>query len=185
MKNERGELQKYLKDYWEKILKDNPTFATYIGDHRYNDALEDLSEKSITAQTEYFKELLVKVERTEDSSLSYEDKLNRQLLKTSLTNFISFYRFKTYYIPLNHMSGPHIDFPQIVEYHPFHTIKDVEHYLSRLNAFPLQTDQVIENLQRGIKQNITAFQKSMEHVIEQVETFTKFTPENNPLFSPL
>ncbi|TNF55807.1 DUF885 domain-containing protein [bacterium] len=32
---------------------------------------------------------------------------------------------------------------------------------------------------------MTAFQKSMEHVIEQVETFTKFTPENNPLFSPL
>lgn len=185
MKNKHGELEKLLRDYWERMLKDNPTFATYIGDHRYDDALEDLSEESITAQAEYFQELLGKVERLDESSLSEEDRLNRELLKTSLTNLISFYRFKTHYIPLNHMSGPHIDFPQIVEYHPFHTIKDVEHYLSRLNAFPLQVDQVIENLQRGIKQYITAFQKSMEHVIGQVETFTKFTPEGNPLFSPL
>jgi uncharacterized protein (DUF885 family) len=83
------------------------------------------------------------------------------------------------------MSGPHIDFPQVIEYHPFHTMQDVKNYLSRLNTFPLQTDQVIKNLERGIKQNMTAYHKVMEHVIEQVETFTKFTPESNPLFSPL
>jgi uncharacterized protein (DUF885 family) len=185
MKRNNGELKKCLSDYWERVLRDNPTFATYIGDHRYDDALEDLSEETITAQIEYFQDLLEKVEGIDESSLSDEDKLNSQLLKTSLTNQVHFYHFKTYCIPLNHMSGPHIDFPQIVEYHPFHTMQDVEHYLSRLNAFPRQADQVIGNLQRGIKKNITAFQKVMGHVIEQVETFTKFTPEGNPLFSPL
>jgi uncharacterized protein (DUF885 family) len=185
MKRNNSELEKCFRDYWERVLKVNPTFATYIGDHRYDDALEDLSEESITAQIEYFQELLVKVERINESSLSAENKLNRKLLKTSLTNHIKLHRFKTYYIPLDHMSGPHIDFPQVIEYHPFQTRQDVEHYLSRLNTFPRQTDQVIGNLERGIKQNMTVYQKVMEHVIEQVETFTKFPSESNPLFSPL
>jgi len=28
------------QDYWEFTLKENPTFATYLGDHRYDNWLE-------------------------------------------------------------------------------------------------------------------------------------------------
>ena len=52
------ELHELLKDYWEYVLEQNPTFATYIGDHRYNSRLEDLSEDSINKQAEHVKGLL-------------------------------------------------------------------------------------------------------------------------------
>ena len=48
----------YLNEYWEHVLQFNPTFATYIGDHRYNDKLEDFSEESIRTQQDYIKDLL-------------------------------------------------------------------------------------------------------------------------------
>ena len=69
-------LQKYLKDYWEFILKHNPTFATYIGDHRYNDSLEDLSEDSISIQINYFKDILSKTEKIDETQLTDENKIN-------------------------------------------------------------------------------------------------------------
>jgi uncharacterized protein (DUF885 family) len=185
MNDADNQLQNYLKDYWEYILKHNPTFATYIGDHRYNDRLEDLSEESLYSQSEYFKDLLAETEKVDENLLTAGNKLNRLLLINALTNNIRMFRYRTHYLPLDHMQGPHIDFPQIIEFHPFNTRKDVNDYLSRLNAFSSQIDQVIGLLQKGTEQKITAFKNIIEHVLMQVETFTKFTPEDSPLFSPV
>lgn len=178
------ELESYLKDYWEYILKHHPTFATYIGDHRYDDMLEDLSETSITSQTDYFKDLSAKAADIDETLLTAENKMNCDLLKNTLNNHIRMHAFKTHYIPLDQMSGPHIDFPQIIEFHPFHTRKDIENYLARLNVFPRQIDQIIENLQNGINHGMTAFRKNMELAAGQVDTFAKFAPEENPLYLP-
>ncbi|MEN8261937.1 MAG: DUF885 domain-containing protein [Nitrospirota bacterium] len=185
MKNENEELQNYLKDYWEFILKHNPTFATYIGDHRYNNALEDLSEKSIALQINYFQEIMSGIGKIDKTQLTAENQINYNLFENHLNNHIQLHRYNTHYIPLNHMQGPHIDFPQIIQFHPFKTREDIDNYISRLNAFPCQIDQVINLLQTGIAHKITSFKKIIEHVLGQVETFTKFTPENHPLFSPV
>jgi uncharacterized protein (DUF885 family) len=185
MDNKNEELQNYLKDYWEHRLKHNPTYATYIGDHRYDDALEDLSEESITGQVVYCRALLSKTEGIDETLLTVEDKLNYSIFKNTLQNHIKMYDYKTHYIPMDQMSGPHIDFPQLIEFHPFNTRKDFENYIARLNAFPLLMEQVIENLHKGVQSKITAFKKNMELAAAQVETFTKFTPEGHPLFSPL
>jgi uncharacterized protein (DUF885 family) len=178
-------LDRYCSDYWEYVLKHNPTFATYIGDHRYNDALEDLSEAAIRAENDYFKELLARVEEVDTSSLTAEEKINHHLLQKTLQNHIRFYEFGTHHIPLNHLQGPHIDFPQIIEFHPFKTIRDYEHFYARLTAFSRQIDQVIELLQTGIKKNIRAFRKSIEHVVAQVEMFARHTPEESPLYQSI
>jgi uncharacterized protein (DUF885 family) len=183
--NQNEELQNYLKDYWEHRLKHNPTFATYIGDHRYDDALDDLSEESITAQVGYYRNLLSKIEEIDENILTPENKINYSIFKKTLHDHIRMYEYKTHYIPMDQMSGPHIDFPQLIEFHPFKTRKDFENYIARLNAFPRLIDQVIENLQKGIQQKITAFKKNMELAALQVETFARFSTEENPLFSPV
>jgi uncharacterized protein (DUF885 family) len=180
-KNE--ELQTYLKDYWEHVLKHNPTFATYIGDHRYDDALEDLSEESISSQISYFKKLQKKSEAIDPDDLTAENRLNNDLFKNTLDNHIRMYEFKTHYIPLNQMSGPHLDIPQIIEFHPFHTRKDIDNYVARLNTFPGLVEQVIELLQKGVDHDFTEFGKVIELCLGQVEMFAACEPENHPLFS--
>ncbi len=185
MNNKNEELQNYLKDYWEHRLKHNPTFATYIGDHRYDDALEDLSEESLEAQVDYYRHLLAKTEKVDETLLTPENKLNYKIFKNTLHDHIRMYGYKTHYVPLDQMTGPHIDFPQLIEFHPFKTRKGIENYIARLNAFPRLIDQVIGNLQKGITHKITAFKRIMELAAGQVETFTKFTPVDNPLFSPV
>ena len=167
-------LQNYLKDYWEHVLKHNPTFATYIGDHRYDDALEDLSEESISSQINYVKDLQQKTDKIDPADLTAENRLNHDLFKNTLNNHIRMYEFKAHYIPLNQMSGPHLDMPQIIEFHPFHTRQDIDNYVTRLNVFPRLIDQVIELLQKGIDHNFIAFRKVMELSLGQIEMFSKF-----------
>jgi uncharacterized protein (DUF885 family) len=174
-----------LNEYWEHVLQFNPTFATYIGDHRYNDKLEDLSEESIRTQQDYIIDLLSKTETIDDSFLDLSGQLNLRLLKKTLSNHLEFYRYKAHYIPLNQMSGAHIDFPQIVEFHPFHTVHDVHTYLCRLNAFTVQIDQTIELLKQGVQHRTTAFRRSIEHVLGQVEALSVIELEDNPFYQPL
>jgi uncharacterized protein (DUF885 family) len=185
MKDGNRRLQKYLKEYWEFILRHNPTFATYIGDHRYDDALEDLSEESASAQIDYFKDLSARIGKIDKTSLTRENTLNQKLIQRTLSNHIRMYRFKTRFMALDHLRGPHIDFPQIIEFHPFKTRRDIEHYISRLHAFAPQIDQVIENLQKGVRHKITAFKNNMEHAIKQIETFTQCKTEEHPLYTPV
>lgn len=185
MINTGKQLNQYLTEYWEYVLQHNPTFATYIGDHRYDDSLEDLSEASMSAQAGYFQNLLVRAEKIDVTALTAEDTINWKLLKLTLQNHIRLHQLRTYYIPLDHLQGPHINFPQIIEYHPFQTQQNFKDYISRLKAFPLQVDQVIELLQKGIANTITAFRTVIGHVLGQFEMFTKGLPESNPLFAPV
>ena len=185
VKDSNTQLQGYLDDYWEFVLRHNPTFATYIGDHRYNDMLEDLSPRSLAAQIDCYKDLLAKTEVIDAAGLTSENKVNHTLLKNTLNNHIGMYEYKSHYVPLNQMQGAHIDFPQLIEYHPFHTQKDIDNYIARLKAFPRQIDQVIELLGKGITHKYTAFKRTIEHVVTQARTFTEFSPEDSPLFRPV
>jgi len=185
MNDADDQLQNCLTDYWEYVLRHNPTFATYIGDHRYNNVLEDLSEEALSAQSEYFEALLVKTERVDEALLNEGGRLNRKLLINALKNNIRMFQYRTHCLPLDHMQGPHIDFPQIIEFHPFKTQKDVQDYVLRLKAFPVQIDQVIGLLQKGIAYKITAFNNIIKHVLTQADTFARFAPEESPMFSPV
>ncbi|MBM4054454.1 MAG: DUF885 domain-containing protein [Planctomycetes bacterium] len=179
------ELQNCSVDYWEYYLKCNPAFATYIGDHRYDDALQDISEQSVSAQKKFYKNVLVRLEKIDRNSLCDENKLNIMLLKKSLSDRIQLYDFKTHFIPLDHLQGPHLEIPQIIEYHPFNTKKDFENYVARLKAFPQLIDQVIDNLQTGIRHDIISYKKSIEYVIQQSNTFAQFSPEDHPFYAPV
>ena len=185
MNDKNMELNDLLKNYWEYVLEQNPTFATYIGDHRNNSRLEDLSEVAINKQIEHVRGFLDEANKIDENLLTDDEKLNLHMIKKSISNQIRMHTFKTHYIPLDQMQGPHIDFPQIIEFHPFRNEKDVQDYIARLHSFPSQIDQIIELLQKGIEHKIVAYKKVIENTMSQVETFSKFTPEQSPLLSPI
>lgn len=180
-----NELATCMEDYWEFFLRHNPLFATYIGDHRYDDKLEDASEESLAAEAVYYGNLLDEI-RAIDRDLKGEDRLNTDLLTERLESHLRFYRFGTHFLPLNHMDGPHVEFPQIVDYHPFTDARDFENYLARLQAFPVRIDQVIMNLKKGSFRGMTQFRKSIDYVISQVEAFSRpELDEGHPLLNPI
>jgi uncharacterized protein (DUF885 family) len=178
------ELKRCMEEYWEFFLEQNPLFATYIGDHRYNERLEDRSEESFTRQAAFYGKLLERLKAINGPDLTEENILNLSLLKEQIENYLRFYRMGTQYLPLDHMQGYHIEFPQIIEYHPFATTKDLDDYITRLHAFPGLIDQVIGNLRKGISRGMVQFSKSMDYVLSQVETFSKREVREHPLFTP-
>ncbi|TMI37510.1 DUF885 domain-containing protein, partial [Candidatus Bathyarchaeota archaeon] len=51
-------LNHLYEDYWEFILHESPTYATYLGDHRYDDRLDDVSAEAYHRRIDRLKKYL-------------------------------------------------------------------------------------------------------------------------------
>lgn len=132
--NDAASLNRLYEDYWEFILKENPTFATYLGDHRYDNWLEDVSAEIYEKRINRFRNFLSDLKGFKKPA-KREDQLNYDLFKRELALQIEGAKYRPYFLPLTQQTGPHIDLPQLTTYHPFKTLQDYANYVSRLTQF--------------------------------------------------
>ena len=45
----RSELREIADGYWEAVMEASPVYATFVGDHRYDDRMDELSEAAEAA----------------------------------------------------------------------------------------------------------------------------------------
>lgn len=174
-----------LSDYKEFYLRTNPESATYDGDYRYNDKLSDLSDKAENAKYDSLRSFLLALKSIDESSLKGQDKLTYSLFKEQLEETIEGQKFKWHYMPLTQQDGIHIYFPQLIESHPFKSINDYHTYVQRLKLFAVQVDQVIENMNLGIKAKLVSPAFSIKQILEQIKPFISQDIDSLPFSIPL
>jgi prolyl oligopeptidase len=174
-------LDKLFKDYWEYTLRRSPTFATYLGDHRYGDLLEDLSDQAQKAHIARLREFRDHCRSVETKALPDSIQLQALLFDRVLTDAIDGARFRWHLMPINQQGGPPIDFPQIIESQPFDSVERCEAYVRRLRAFPTQADQLIDVMRLGMKEKIVPFRGSIELCVPQTRALIFEDPAQHPM----
>lgn len=87
--DEDQKLAAFFKDYLEEFMKNNPLDASRLGDHRYDDRLDDLSPKARAGNLQRQKDTLGKLSKAvEYDKLSAEGKVDYQILRDSLTRTV-------------------------------------------------------------------------------------------------
>ena len=99
------ELHKLFEDEWEWTMRENPTFASTLGDRRYNDRWEDASLENIERQHQHSLEALKRLQSIPRAQLSAADQLNYDLFKKDLDTEIEGHKFKLYLLPVNQRGG--------------------------------------------------------------------------------
>ena len=173
-----------FREYWDFVLESWPSFATYLGDHRHDDRLEDLSQDEYDKWTFKAEDLLKRLGRISKDSLSAEDRINYDLFSRELNQRIGIARFRPNLLPLNQLGGPHIDLPQLTAFTRFSTVTDYENYAKRIGAFPAQVDQTISRLEDGVRSRILLPRVAVEAVLSQIRAQIASTPESSPLYEP-
>lgn len=75
----------FFKEYLEDLMKTSPVEATRLGDHRYDDRIEDLSVKARAASLDKQKALLAKLEKAIDyKALSRDSQIDFEILRDFL-----------------------------------------------------------------------------------------------------
>jgi len=168
---------------WESGLKENPTFASFLGDKRYNNRWTDSSLAAIEKRNQHRIETLAALKKIERNELSASDRLNYDLFQKDYEEAIEAAKFKRYLTPITQQGGIQtID--EITQLMSFGAVKDYEDWIERMNSFPVLMEQTLTLMREGRKQNTLLPKVIMERVPAQIDKMTGASGEQHPFYAP-
>src|SRR5262249_9224380 len=90
---------------WEYTLREAPTFASHLGDKRYNGRWPDVSLGEIERRHQHQKDVLAKLDQIDPQTLPVNDRLNYLLFRKEVCNEIEQYPYHWHLVPLNQREG--------------------------------------------------------------------------------
>jgi len=180
----RKALNDLLHEQWEYMLHRSPIFASILGDKRYNDQLDDFSQKAIDEDLEQSRRFLARFEAIDTTGFPEQEALNKQLMVRDLKMSLEGARFKPWEMPVNQFNGIHIEAPQLVSILAFTNTKDYEDYISRLKKLPVLFDQNIDHMRQGMADGLMPPRILLEQVVEQSDKIASTPVEQSPFARP-
>ena len=184
LETRRKALDSLLKEQWEYTLKNDPIFASIIGDKRYNDKLGDESLEAVKKDYQQEREFLKRFEAIDTTGFPEQEVLNKELMVLNLKNDIEGEKFEGYLMPVNQMSGIHLQAPQVVSLLSFQTVKDYDDYITRMKGLSKIFDQVTERMKLGTQKGLMPPQFLLEKVTQQTRGIVRKNRKNLHLRNP-
>jgi uncharacterized protein (DUF885 family) len=182
-------LQRMLNFYYQDFLKLNPTVATFKGDNRYNDQLENpISQPYRKQMTALYLQYQDSLKKYPIIKLSAKDRLSYDIFKYELQSNLEGMKYDTYLTPVSQMFDFRISFSQMGSgsgTHPFKTVKDYDDFLERMNGFVAWTDTAIANMKLGMKLGIVQPRVVMVKVIPQLKAVIVDTLNKSMFYNPI
>jgi prolyl oligopeptidase len=172
-----------LTDEWEYTLRESPTFASYLGDKRYNDRWPDVSLAAIARRHEHQQQTLARLHKIDARQLSDSEQLNYRLFEQQIQNDLEAYPFRWHLVPLTQRDGIQ-DESQLAEVITFATVKDYEDWIARLRTFPAYMDQTIALMTAGVEQKIVQSKVVMQRLPEQIKKQLVEDPQQSLYYKP-
>jgi len=189
-----GQLHTLFDEYRETLLRETPTYATFLGDRRYDDQLEDLSADGTRRRRAQRSDLIRRLENIDPIALEGRDRVSRSVLLYALRSEVrgdrllgdlplefAMFRSPT---PVTQMNGPQFWLPLVVKSTHFGGVRDYENYLKRLAALPGYAAGVIARLQAGIDSRWMPPRITLRNVPGQFAPLADPDPAQNPFFTP-
>ncbi len=180
----RKALSDLLQEQWEYTMRANPLYASFLGDKRYNDQLDDFSQKHIDEDIEQTRQFLVRFEAIDTTGFPEQEVLNKQLMVRDLKMALEGARFKPWEMPVDQQNGVHIQLPALVNVLAFDSVKDYEDYISRLKQIPRLFDQVEIQMRKGMAENWMPPKSVLGEVVKQGNEIATTPADKNPFAQP-
>jgi prolyl oligopeptidase len=178
-----GEFAALLDEVWQWRLAAYPTFASDLGDKRYNDRWEDLSLDAIERRQDELREFLRRLYLIDRTALDEDGKLNYELFRRDLQNTVDEAGFKGYLMPFDHRGGvQNLDIT--AQSLTFATVKDYEDWLSRLGKLDVYIEQTIAVAERGHKAGYMAPKVLMQRIPDQIAIQLVDDAGASPYYAP-
>ena len=177
-------LKSLFDEEWEYELRSSPETATFMGDNRYNDRLDDYSAQANLADIEERRKFLARFEAVNAADLSWQDALSLQLMVRNLRMDIEGGQFKRWEMPVNQMNGPHLQLVELPTLTPFNDVHDYDNYLSRLHQIPRVLDQITSNMKQGMQDRLMPPRYLLEKVAVQAQEIADQSSEASPFSKP-
>lgn len=171
--SQTDQLQEIYNDYFDEQLQLNPLLATYIGDNRYNNLLpnfysEEHRNRSLQLETRY----LEQIKNINAEQLPRSERISYDIFKRNRELAIEGAQYPDHLIPINqfyNIAGRLAMLASGTSAQPFDTTEDYRAWASRMEKIPRLFDQTIENMKKGVEQDIVQPRVLIEKAIPQID----------------
>jgi uncharacterized protein (DUF885 family) len=177
-------LDSLFADQWEFVLRENPTFATSVGDRRNADRLERAGLADVERRTAQSRQYLDRLRSIPRDSLPSAARLNYDIFEIDLRNSIEAADLRLYLIPITNREGFHTSFPQLPDRVPLATVEDYENYAARLADFRRLVDDYVGVMRQGIRAGMVLPRVSVEGIEETIAPHVVQDPVQSLLYAP-
>jgi uncharacterized protein (DUF885 family) len=184
LESRRKALNDLLAERWEYTLRTSPIFASFVGDKRYNDQLDDYSEEANNKDLRESQKFLIRFEAIDTAGFPDQEALNKTLMVRGLKETLEGARFKPWEMPIDQENGVQIMLPDLVTVLSFQSVKDYEDYLSRLKKIPRAFEQITAEMRQGMKDQLMPPRFLLEKALDQSNAIAVQSPEESPFAEP-
>jgi uncharacterized protein (DUF885 family) len=187
------ELHALMEREWQYQLEHNPTYASVLGDRRWNDRWDDLSLSAIEADHQHNLQVLAQLRAMERERLPAADQLHYDLFRRDYETWVEEHRFKWYLVPVNQVGG----IPEGVKQPPgiqtayqlagnlrFETVQDYEEWITRLGGFGTYVEQILVLMREGMRERLMHPQVILRRIPPQIERQLVGDPSASGFYSP-
>jgi uncharacterized protein (DUF885 family) len=183
------QLDAIFDDYFEAYLKLYPTFASEIGDHRYDADLEiAIADTHIAEQKRLAERTLERLGQIPLDELDQQRRLFFDVLRYNLRDTLEGFRFKLQLLPVRQLANLAVEFPLLTSpngIHPFNTLGDYDNFLRRMERFESWIDAAIGNMRLGIKSGIVQPGVVIERALPQLEAMIVTDAKVSLFYGPI
>ena len=163
-------LRALADEYWEARLEASPLFATFLGDHRYDDRVDDVSAAAEQRLRETWTDLRAQATAL-DGALDDTDAVTRDLLVHELDDAVRAIDLRLAEMASDQMEGIHADLlitaGQLSAPEPEHA----EMAVARTRGYATMLAQAAERFREGLAAGRTPARINVERSINQVEGY--------------
>ncbi|WP_246202753.1 DUF885 domain-containing protein [Sphingomonas lacunae] len=124
------------QDYENWLLRENPEYATVLGDRRFDDRVTDISLAGADRRAAEAQALLDRLNAIATPGLSPVNRVNQAIMRRMLSEVVEGNRHGQRMMLFTTYAGWHQSFASLSDSMPFATLADYRSYLARLRQYP-------------------------------------------------
>lgn len=174
-------LAQLAEEYWDVSMRSRPTEATLLGDHRFDDLVEDFSEDGDQALRDALDSIRSRVRGLDVGELDATERVTARLLESDADDTIRSIDLRIVELRSDQMDGPHLGYlmsaPELSVEDPEHAAMIVERF-SRLGG---ALDQALERFRAGASRGRTPARLCIARSLSSIDGYLG-SPLDDDLF---
>ena len=171
--------------YWDLVLAFSPVYATYLGDRRFDDRLDDGSDEAIADQRARLESIRDEVEAIPAADLRGEDRITRSALLAQLGGNVAMLDANLEAWTVDPLDGPQVMALNLEAIQPVTTPEQARAMVARWNALGPWFDGRGQRLRDSAAAGRMGVRSTVDKAIDQLVTVLALADDDLPLLAPL
>jgi len=176
-----GELRVLADEYWNYLMEVNPTHATMLGDHRFDDKMEPASREAEDDQIGRLREFVDRARRLE--GLELDESITRDVLIHEASTTATGLEARTSEFDVNHTMGLQALIPVLIPQLPVETQEHAEALVRKYRSVGQTFDEMADRLREGLANGRTPPALTTERTVEQLDAMLAAPIDQDPFLN--